>query len=235
MSKLKSLSKIQTHVQSVIRKEKNTEELIPLLIEKAPISTNSRIKIYQDAYQIRMIESLRDDFPNVEDKLGESAFDQLANNFIKQNPSQVKNLAEYSESFPDFIKIEAPEVFIEAVSDWLINLSNFIVNPLEQLSPSEIQSGAPFCLKSHPSIITKKFNKEFLAFYLHDDEVKISKLDSEFFELIQFLKTEKTLDQISQFALNNNISDEQITNIISEWIQNNLIYCKPYKIEGEVK
>lgn len=227
MSKIKNLSDLQLLIQESVQSRAFALELMDLVIEKPPISISDRISIYQDAYQIRLLESLRDDFSRVESAIGEDEFEKLALNFIRDTPSIVRNLAEYSESFPAFVKIHHEAAFVLATRDWLEVLSSNSPNPETQLSPDEIQSGRAFKIQARPSTIARQVDNSRITLYRHNDETRTLDLTSPLFELLQFLESSRTVEDLSQFAKRLNIGDNVIAETIHEWISKSVVYCQP--------
>lgn len=227
MNRIKNLSDLQLLIQESVQSRTLAPELMDLVIEKPPISISNRISIYQDAYQIRLLESLRDDFNRVESAIGEDEFEKLALDFIRDNPSIVRNLAEYSENFPAFVKIHHDDAFVLAMMDWLEVLSSQAQNPEIQLSTDEIQSGRAFKIQARPSTVTRQVENSRITFYRHDDETQTLDLTAPLFELLQFLETSRTVEELSQFSKRLNIDDDLIAKTVHEWIVKRVVYCQP--------
>lgn len=226
MTKLKSLSELQILIQTSVQNKLMSSELNQIVIEKPPISIQERIKIYQNAYHIRLLESLRDDYSRVEAKIGEIEFENLASVFIEKTPSRVRNLAEYSKSFPDFIKTQKPSVYLEAVMDWLEIISVNAEMPARQMSSEDIQSGTAFKITTLPSTIAERVGNYSIVVSSIGGESKFLDLDEMPFNFLKFLETERDLQEIGQYAQDHKIDDEILSKLISEWIQNKIIYCK---------
>lgn len=227
MNRIKNLSDLQLLIQKSVQSRTLPHELMDLVLEKPPISISDRISIYQDAYQIRLLESLRDDFSRVESAIGEDQFEKLALDFIRDNPSLVRNLAEYSENFPAFVKIHHEDAFVLATMNWLEVLSSHAPNPETQLSHEEIQSGRAFKIQARPSTIARQVENSRITIYRHNDETYALDLTSPMFELLQFLGSSRTVDELSQFAHQLNIEDDLIAKTIHEWISKSVVYCQP--------
>jgi Putative DNA-binding domain len=58
--------------------------------EKVPTAT--RLKIYSDAYRLRLIEALRDNFPTLHAALGDDDFATVCNGYIDDHPSRRKSI-----------------------------------------------------------------------------------------------------------------------------------------------
>ncbi|MGZ3745036.1 MAG: hypothetical protein ACXWRA_14765 [Pseudobdellovibrionaceae bacterium] len=67
-----NLFELQLELQNAIKNKNLPQNLKEALYEKPPISISLRVQIYQEAYTLRLKESLRDDFPRVEEALSGS-------------------------------------------------------------------------------------------------------------------------------------------------------------------
>lgn len=227
MKNIKNLSELQLLIQKSVQTQTLPLELMDVILEKPPISIRERLSIYQEAYQIRLLESLRDDFSKLENFLAEEQFEKLAQNFIRTNPSTFSNLAEYSEKFPNFVKIYHKEAFELAQREWLQVLSSQAPTPAQLISFDEIQSGQAFTIQVMPSTISRQIGDIRIAYYRHNDETRSLELNLPLFKFLQFLETSKTLEELTQFAQELNLNDEHIAKTIHEWIRNGIVYCKP--------
>ena len=82
-------------------------DLNPLGLTESPsFSSLQRLEIYRNAYQIRLKESLIEDFPLVLEKAGTDRFNSIYEKYIQMHPSTFSSLAEYSQNFPSFIEFE---------------------------------------------------------------------------------------------------------------------------------
>lgn len=227
MTKSKTLSDLQALIQESVQLRTAPPELLGVILEKPPISIRERLTIYQDAYQIRLLESLRDDFARVEYALGDEDFEKLTLNFIRQNSSHTRNLAEYGEYFPDFIKLHKNDAYALAVTDWLEVLSSHASNPEKQLSSAEIQLGQTFKVQTMPSTLARQIGETRVAVYRSNGAVNQLELTLPLFDLLIFLETERAMDELTYFSQKSHINDEQLAETIQEWIGSHIIYCKP--------
>lgn len=226
MSRIKNLSEQQLVIQESIQSQVMMPELINMIIEKPPITIAARMSIYQEAYQSRLVGSLQDDFSRVKGLVGEVEFEKLALNFIKITPSTASNLAEYSEKFPNFVKIHLREAAEFAFMDWSEILSTQAANPESQLSSQEIQSGCVFKIQRLPSTILNKIDHPQIIFYRQNDKIQTLNITSIQLELLDFLEQSKTIEELSQFAKQQNINDDLLVRTIEDWIGKSIIFCK---------
>lgn len=232
--KLQPLHKMQILFQKSIVQNFLSAELSSEISEKPPIDVPARLKIYQVAYQSRMTESLSDDFPYFQEKLGEERFAELIEKFIQNYPSKLRNLSEYSESFLNYLLESYEENFIDqngieivecAIKDWLSLLAARSEALENILSLSEISDGAEFNLTCHPSVkLYKAFEKYYLC-YLKDEAFVFRKINSENFLLLKYLNSEKSPEELVQFLTESGCEEIEIQKIISEGIRDQIIVC----------
>lgn len=88
---------------------------------KITLSPQQRMGIYHNAYRVRLVEVLLDNFEHTAMYLGEEWFYKLANTFVQLHASTHHNIAEYGYQFPDFLAKQLPkdqEVSELALMDW---------------------------------------------------------------------------------------------------------------------
>lgn len=226
MTNSKSLFEIQSLFQSAVQDGLAPQELVTEVIEKPPISVAERLKIYQDAYYIRLIESLRDDFADFEEALGSEKFELIAREYIQNTPSRFQNLAEYSEGFIVFVQNSNPNLEGFVLKNWHEILSSSARDPEDGLSLEQIQAGQEFKIKIFPATFDYCFQGQIKIIYRSSNEIKNDGLSTDQYLLLQFLKSEKSLDEITNYAKDINMTDDFVTTTLHEWIKNQIIYCK---------
>jgi hypothetical protein len=99
---MKNLAEIQTALQNfLLDKIPNPSDLT---LETPTFSREERLHIYHEAYRLRLLDALRNDYPAVEMYLGEDNFIALAHEFIVQHPSQNPSLRWLGEKLPYFLR-----------------------------------------------------------------------------------------------------------------------------------
>lgn len=224
--KSKNLSEIQNAIQRSVREQNLPKELVDLILEKPPISIEQRFKIYKDAYLIRISESLKDDFGRVAFQLSEVEFESLILNFISANPSRTKNLAEYSEGFPQYLKESRPWLFESALKDWISILSEHSAEPEMKLTIAEIQSGMAFIFRTHPASQLRELEKKNLLGFALENQVQFLELSDLEAKLFIHLRGGRTPEEIEEFAIQNQMTEVQLSAVIQNWTKKNIIYCQ---------
>lgn len=81
-----------------------------------------RLRIYADAYRLRLVEVLGNDFPATRDELGEGAFAAFAEGYLHAHPSTQPSVRHLGSAFADWVEaqIDAPRGLHElARFEWL--------------------------------------------------------------------------------------------------------------------
>lgn len=226
MKKFVSLAETQRLIQKTVRNKSISEELLALIVEKPPISIHERLNIYQNAYFIRLSESLRDDFSRVEDQIDTEEFNKIIIEYIMQNPSKTSNLAEYSKAFPDFIKSKKIEAYAFAQKDWMEILSRQAAEPNSNLSWEEIKSGKAFTVKVHPATNIIAIEEGGILSYRKSEEIFFQEVNYEKRMLLEFLRKNRTLDSLAKFSDELGVEQDLLMSTIFEWIKDGIIFCE---------
>ncbi|MGZ3772932.1 MAG: HvfC/BufC N-terminal domain-containing protein [Pseudobdellovibrionaceae bacterium] len=226
MKKKKSLVEIQIALQDAIVNRNLSTSLKNEILENPPISIERRLEIYQDAYQIRMIASLRDDFPLVEEKVGD-AFQSIALEFLQLYPSVYRNLAEVSQHFPDYLKNKSKDLYELAVQDWLMALASYApeLSNNENVTVQEIQNGVEFQIKKHPATFTA-ISPTFYLVYRHLSEYHVSQISEREVNLLEFVKSAKSLEQFSEKSFELGFTNTELSDLLSHWMQKEIVFCE---------
>lgn len=229
MKNLNDLKEIQRAIQVAVQAKQDTIKMKDILVARPPISVEQRLAIYQDSYQVRLEESLRDDFERVQELLGsEEQFEQIMQDFILQCPSTVRNIAEYSEDFVLFVQQNRPHLHDSALCDWYALIAEKMpdVSLDRVLSVQEIQQGIPFHVKAFFSTIPFKSENKYYTTFKKQDEVQIKEISADDYELIQFAVVSQTVEDFIEKAQNLKLDDAHVAKKINEWITEQVIFCE---------
>lgn len=114
-----SLLSLQKHFSQVIQSE-----------EEDP---NECVAVYQNAYFMRILESMEEDFPKAREILGDEPFSQLVREFLREIPSKYWTLAQVGERLPEFVlssrwNAECPSLLNTVRLEWLAILADMSLN-----------------------------------------------------------------------------------------------------------
>ncbi len=75
-----------------------------VVLPSSRLSGVERIEIYHDAYRARLVECLADDYPALQNALGEARFESLCHAYMAEFPSRSPNLNFFGRHMSDFCR-----------------------------------------------------------------------------------------------------------------------------------
>lgn len=79
-------------------------EIYDAIEQTESVSVNTRLRIYQDAYGFRLIESLIANFPRLYIYLGTEKFNRLAQAYLRAYPSSYRSIRWFGDVLPVFVR-----------------------------------------------------------------------------------------------------------------------------------
>lgn len=231
MSSRDCLLELQQMIQAAIHQGAWPEELDSFIAGDCRRSARERMDVYQDAYRIRMTTSLCEDFSRVENVLGRGELKALAWEFIQENPSTVRNLAEYGEAFPEFLRRKSGRIYRYAEIDWLEILSFHASVSNDVATPQEIANGLPFVLAFNEATKYYANAEETIVLYRFQNEVHEIQLNARQAMLLSFLKGERMLAEVEAFSQSHDISPEEMVSCLTAWLERSILICR--KVEDD--
>ena len=101
----KTLAELQLTLQDFLLDK--TQDAGDLTLDTPAFSKQERLEIYHNAYRLRLIDTLRKDYPALDAYIGEEDFITLCQEFIAQYPSQHPSLRWFGEKLPVFLRAHA--------------------------------------------------------------------------------------------------------------------------------
>ena len=100
------LAEVQRMFYQLAARAPGSEAIDPAaLLEGTPaLDANARVGIYADMFIWRQIDALRDDFPKLALLLGDEPFYAMAEDYLREHPSQHASLSELGSALPDFLR-----------------------------------------------------------------------------------------------------------------------------------
>ena len=226
MNKLNSLVEMQSLMLKVIQQKVSWIELSQIVVDKPSLNTQQRLKIYQEAYKVRLTESICDDFLRLKESIKENEFQKLVSDFIDQRPSRYKNLGEYSQEFVQFISINKNEYLKLAYLDWYEILSSRACEPQTSLTANEMNESVQFFVQIKPStfLIAEKNFK--LVVYRQFENIHYFDLDQTTLMFLTFLEKPKSIDEIAIYTENEKLSSDFITSLLQDFMAKQIIYTR---------
>lgn len=105
MMSTKTLADLQLALQDFLLDK--TVDASALTLETSNFSQQERLQIYHAAYRLRLIDTLRNDYPAVEAYIGDDEFIALTREFIAEHPSHHPSLRWLGEKLPNFLRRHA--------------------------------------------------------------------------------------------------------------------------------
>ncbi|MBX9768642.1 MAG: DNA-binding domain-containing protein [Bdellovibrionales bacterium] len=198
-----------------------SQDHVSLLKGSTAFSVEQRVRIYHDAYRIRLHGSLADDFPRSQALLGSEDFDHAVREFLKSSPSRSWSLGELSGGFPRILarkKYSAYRPVLKDLAKWewiwnvlflseaqmgfdFANLSSLPEKALRtlrlQLNPTAVFFPSFWSLDKK---VFRKFRvRQVYVVYRGSQGPKSMRLNSVSVSLLKFLVRPRTLDEVSTF------------------------------------
>ena len=74
------------------------------IVSSKHVSVDTRLHIYKQAYQLRLIECLSTNFPGLHNYLGDEEFNSLGNAYLQAHPSTFRSVRWFGDGLANFIK-----------------------------------------------------------------------------------------------------------------------------------
>jgi hypothetical protein len=87
------------------------------IVAHGEVDVETRLGIYSNAYRLRLIECLQEDFPQLHRYLGDAQFEQLCRDYIEATPSSFTSLRDYGEGLLRFLQTYAPFAHLPDVAE----------------------------------------------------------------------------------------------------------------------
>lgn len=122
---------------------------------------NTRLRIYYDAYRLRLIESLATDYESVKAFIGDEPFEEMARDYIDAQPSVFRNVRWFGGNFARFLRT-APRYAAHGVLgdlaefEWTLGLAfdatDASILSFDQLATIALDDWPRIRFVAHPSL-----------------------------------------------------------------------------------
>jgi hypothetical protein len=116
---MSELTILQTHFQQYLLTEQ--EDITSQVVSTPQVSAIDRLEIYRQAYYLRIIEVLQQDYAALNYCMGDQAFYDLATDYIDACPSIFKSIRWYGKKLAQFMQADTRY----ANQAWLIEMAEF--------------------------------------------------------------------------------------------------------------
>src|SRR5438105_4689122 len=100
------LTELQRNFQAHLLTE--DAAILESVVDAPPLTPADRVKIYRNAYRIRLRDALQDTHPVLFKVLGDEMFESLAFAFIEAHPSVHRSIRWYGRELGDFLALQPP-------------------------------------------------------------------------------------------------------------------------------
>lgn len=156
---MNSLQRTQVKFQDyLVSSSKDIQEAI---VSTAKVPAATRLAIYSDAYQLRLIDALVTTYPALYAYLGSEEFEKLAHEYIKKYPSTYRSIRWFGDKLAEFLIEYADYKDFEHVSElatieWIMTLvfdaRDSTLVTLESMQSIPVDAWANMRLIPHPSV-----------------------------------------------------------------------------------
>jgi hypothetical protein len=84
------------------------DAILESVVEAPPLPAAERVKIYRNAYRVRLLDALKDTYPVLFKILGDEVFESLGNAFIDTHPSVHRSIRWYGRELAEFSALRPP-------------------------------------------------------------------------------------------------------------------------------
>jgi len=116
---MSSLRALQTNFLAYLRAPRS--QMQGAVVDTASVSADVRLKIYADAYRLRLVDALADNYPVLHALLGDDAFEELGARYLNAQPSQHFSIRHFGHRLTEFVAAHTPYAQQPVLSD----LANF--------------------------------------------------------------------------------------------------------------
>jgi hypothetical protein len=138
------------------------DTIVADIAEGGAIGPRQRLGIYRDAYRLRLLEALRENFAGLTGLLGDDGFDAMAGEFIARHPSRHRSIRWYGDGLARFLESapryrERPWLAEMARLDWAM-LSAFDAADagavgVDDLASLPADAWPGMTIRFHPSVV----------------------------------------------------------------------------------
>lgn len=120
---MSSLQELQRHFLDYVRAP--GAQMHGRVVDAPPVGAEQRLRIYADAYRLRLIDALRDNYPVLNALLGDDAFDSLGAAYLAAHPSRYFSVRNFGDALAASIDGDAvfaaqPMVSEMARFEWML-------------------------------------------------------------------------------------------------------------------
>ncbi len=156
---MNSLRALQTSFLAYLRTPQT--QMQGAIVDTPTVSADLRLKIYADAYRLRLIDALSDNYPALHTLLGDDTFAELGADYLAAQPSQHFSIRHFGHRLAEFVAAQTPYARQPVLADlanfeWTLR-DVFDAADAATLIAADLAAIAPemwpeLCFKLHPAV-----------------------------------------------------------------------------------
>jgi hypothetical protein len=84
----------------------------------AAVPASQRLKVYEDAYRLRLVDALAHNYPRLRELLGDEQFNELAQEYLQAHPSSNPSVRWLGDRLPDFLRERETTPVLSDLARW---------------------------------------------------------------------------------------------------------------------
>ncbi|OCH98321.1 DUF2063 domain-containing protein [Legionella jamestowniensis] len=157
---MNNLLHLQEMFQNYLLSGSSTIEQVIMGSEK--VSATKRLAIYRDAYRIRLLECLANNYPILKRYIGLAAFQKMGLAYLEKNPSSYRSIRWFGDNFSVYLKSIGEDCLAElAQFEWSLALAfdapDAPIVTIENVTTVNPECWATMTFIPHPSLQQKLF------------------------------------------------------------------------------
>lgn len=156
---MNSLLELQTRFLAYLRAPQ--EQMREAVVDAVPVSADARLKIYADAYRLRLADALADNYPKLQMLLGDDAFSELSARYLDAQPSRHFSIRYFGHHLAGFVAAQPPYSNQPVLADmanfeWALrdvfDAADAVALAAEDLASFAPEAWPELCFKLHPAV-----------------------------------------------------------------------------------
>jgi hypothetical protein len=123
---MSALARLQQAFQSYVLRD--DAAVVERIAGGARVDPQRRLRIYFDAYRLRLVEALATDYEALRALMGDEAFSAACRAYVEATPSKFRNVRWYGGQLPEFLRVtqpwaQQPVLHEVAAFEWTLTLA----------------------------------------------------------------------------------------------------------------
>jgi len=127
--------------------------------ESEAVCAAARLDVYSDAYRLRLVDALAQNFPRLQQLLGTEAFAEAARGYLRAHPSQNRSVRWFGDRLAAFLEVTYPhQPVLRELAQWewaiaaAFDAASAVTLTEQELGTIEPEQWSSLRLQAHPSV-----------------------------------------------------------------------------------